>query len=237
MQIYIYKNNEQFGPFSSDQIQAYINTNVFAMNDLAWSEGEADWIPLSDLLIKQSNIQDVEAIVMEAQARAREKAQSEAQAEASAKAKAKAQARAREKAQSEAQAEASAKAKAKAEAKAQDEAWSGDHRFSNNSCLNCGASRAAIDRFEWKCELRASMAKAKASEPMSNKAICGIWCVSSIIVCVISFIWMYSLDLPVDNDKHPLLFLGILTLLISALSSFSSLMVLGNWERWGLHYQ
>lgn len=64
MHIYIYKNNEQFGPFSSDQIQAYINTNVFAMDDLAWSEGEADWIPLSDLLIKQSNIQDVEAIVM-----------------------------------------------------------------------------------------------------------------------------------------------------------------------------
>jgi hypothetical protein len=62
MQIYIYKNNEQFGPFGSDQIEAYINTNVFSMDDLAWSEGEADWIPLSDLLVKQNNIQDVEDV-------------------------------------------------------------------------------------------------------------------------------------------------------------------------------
>ena len=66
MQIYIFKNNEQFGPFDAAQIEDYIKTNVFDINNLAWSEGEAEWIPLSGLLIKQSQTQDVEINVMEA---------------------------------------------------------------------------------------------------------------------------------------------------------------------------
>jgi hypothetical protein len=66
MQIYIFKNNEQFGPFDAAQIEDYIKTNIFDINDFAWSEGEADWIPLSDLLLKQSQRQDFEINVMEA---------------------------------------------------------------------------------------------------------------------------------------------------------------------------
>ena len=66
MQIYIFKNNEQFGPFDAAQIEDYIKTNVFDINNLAWSEGEAEWIPLSGLLIKQSQMPDVEINVMEA---------------------------------------------------------------------------------------------------------------------------------------------------------------------------
>jgi len=62
MQIYIYKNNDQFGPFDNAQIADYIKTNVFAMDDLAWAEGETEWIPLSDLLLKQTNIQDIEDV-------------------------------------------------------------------------------------------------------------------------------------------------------------------------------
>ena len=62
MQIYIFKNNEQFGPFDAAQIEDYIKTNVFDINDFAWSEGEPEWIPLSDLLLKQTNIQDVEDV-------------------------------------------------------------------------------------------------------------------------------------------------------------------------------
>lgn len=62
MQIYIYKNNNQFGPFDNAQIEDYIKTNVFAMEDLAWAEGEPEWIPLSDFLLKQTNIQDVEDV-------------------------------------------------------------------------------------------------------------------------------------------------------------------------------
>ena len=78
-----------------------------------------------------------------------------------------------------------------------------------------------------------AQAAAKASEPMSDKAICGIWCLSSIVVCVISFIWLTSLDSPVDNANQPLLIFLIITLMISALSSLISLMVLGNWENGG----
>jgi hypothetical protein len=78
-----------------------------------------------------------------------------------------------------------------------------------------------------------AQAAAKASEPMSDKAICGIWCLSSIVVCVISFIWLTSLDSPVDNADQPLLIFLIITLMISALSSLISLMVLGNWENGG----
>ena len=66
MQIYIFKNNEQFGPFDAAQIEDYIKTNIFDINDFAWSEGEAEWIPLSGLLIKQSQMPDVEINVMEA---------------------------------------------------------------------------------------------------------------------------------------------------------------------------
>jgi len=66
MQIYVFKNNEQFGPFDAAQIEEYIKTNIFDINDFAWSEGEAEWIPLSDLLLKQSQTQDVEINVMKA---------------------------------------------------------------------------------------------------------------------------------------------------------------------------
>jgi hypothetical protein len=62
MQIYIFKNNEQFGPFDAAQIEDYIKTNIFDINDFAWAEGETEWIPLSDLLLKQTNIQDVEDV-------------------------------------------------------------------------------------------------------------------------------------------------------------------------------
>jgi hypothetical protein len=62
MQIYIFKNNEQFGPFDGTQIEEYIKTSVFAMEDFAWSEGEPEWIALSDLLLKKSHIHDVEDV-------------------------------------------------------------------------------------------------------------------------------------------------------------------------------
>jgi len=62
MQIYIFKNNEQFGPFDAAQIEEYIKTSVFAMEDFAWSEGEAEWIPLSSLLLKQSQMPDYKGV-------------------------------------------------------------------------------------------------------------------------------------------------------------------------------
>lgn len=62
MQIYIFKNNEQFGPFDAAQIEEYIKTSVFAMEDFAWSEGEPEWIALSDLLLKQSQMPDYKGV-------------------------------------------------------------------------------------------------------------------------------------------------------------------------------
>ena len=49
MNIYIHKNDEQIGPFNDDQLSDGIRTGQFTLDDLAWIEGQAEWVPLRNL--------------------------------------------------------------------------------------------------------------------------------------------------------------------------------------------
>ena len=49
MNIYIHKNDEQFGPFNDEQLSDGMKTGQFTLDDLAWHEGQTEWVPLSSL--------------------------------------------------------------------------------------------------------------------------------------------------------------------------------------------
>jgi len=49
VEIYLYRNDEQFGPYSLDQIQAFVDTGSFSPIDSAWFEGSADWTTISQI--------------------------------------------------------------------------------------------------------------------------------------------------------------------------------------------
>ena len=50
MQIYIHRNNEDFGPYSREAVQEYVKRGVFQACDYACYAGMSDWKTLSDLL-------------------------------------------------------------------------------------------------------------------------------------------------------------------------------------------
>jgi len=43
MMIIVYKNKEQFGPFSASQIQDYVDKGFFNLTDYCWTEGWSEW--------------------------------------------------------------------------------------------------------------------------------------------------------------------------------------------------
>ena len=49
MKIYLYKNDEQFGPYTLEQVQAFIETKSFRPTDSAWYEGGEYWTTLSQV--------------------------------------------------------------------------------------------------------------------------------------------------------------------------------------------
>ena len=49
MQIYLYKDNQQTGPFAFQQIADFAAQGVLSRQDLAWYEGCADWIQLGQI--------------------------------------------------------------------------------------------------------------------------------------------------------------------------------------------
>lgn len=57
MEIFITRNNEKFGPYTVEQIQTHLNSGYLHANDMAWYEGQAGWVPLSQLpIIANSNV-------------------------------------------------------------------------------------------------------------------------------------------------------------------------------------
>lgn len=46
LQIYISRNGERHGPYSIDDINAYLNSGDLMALDLAWFNGINDWVPL-----------------------------------------------------------------------------------------------------------------------------------------------------------------------------------------------
>ena len=49
MQIYISRAGQQFGPYSLEDISKYLRDGALKSDDLAWYEGCADWMPLSNV--------------------------------------------------------------------------------------------------------------------------------------------------------------------------------------------
>lgn len=49
MQIYIHRDGQDYGPYTSEEVTGQIREGTMSLNDLAWHEGRADWVPLSDL--------------------------------------------------------------------------------------------------------------------------------------------------------------------------------------------
>lgn len=47
MQIYIHRNNQQFGPFTEDEIKAQLAAGTISPQDHVWWQGLANWMPLS----------------------------------------------------------------------------------------------------------------------------------------------------------------------------------------------
>lgn len=50
MQIHIGKDGGQSGPFSQEQVQAMLSSGQLRGDELAWAEGQPDWVPLSTLI-------------------------------------------------------------------------------------------------------------------------------------------------------------------------------------------
>jgi hypothetical protein len=47
---YVFKNNEQVGPFALMDVRERLKNGTFAYEDLAWREGMPDWTPLKEIL-------------------------------------------------------------------------------------------------------------------------------------------------------------------------------------------
>ena len=54
MSILIWKDGEQLGPFTEDQLHERLKTGTLSPNDLAWKEGYSEWKPLSEILLLDS---------------------------------------------------------------------------------------------------------------------------------------------------------------------------------------
>ena len=53
MEIFVAKDGQQLGPYDTDNLTKGFANGAFSPTDLAWTEGEVDWIPLSELASKK----------------------------------------------------------------------------------------------------------------------------------------------------------------------------------------
>jgi hypothetical protein len=49
MPLFIFKNQQQLGPYEESEVQAKLNTGDLSLDDLGWKEGLENWVPLRDL--------------------------------------------------------------------------------------------------------------------------------------------------------------------------------------------
>ncbi len=52
MQIYIYRQDQQLGPYSADEIREKLDSSVISPLDYVWWPGQADWVPLGKSTIR-----------------------------------------------------------------------------------------------------------------------------------------------------------------------------------------
>ena len=49
MMIHISRDGQEFGPYTSEQVQEYLATGNLVATDMAWHEGAADWYPITQV--------------------------------------------------------------------------------------------------------------------------------------------------------------------------------------------
>ena len=49
MQVHIDRNGERYGPYSIEDINAYLANGTLLPTDLAWQDGMTDWLPVSQI--------------------------------------------------------------------------------------------------------------------------------------------------------------------------------------------
>ena len=49
MEIHITRDGQQFGPYTLDDVNAYLASGELDANDMAWHDGMADWLPLRSI--------------------------------------------------------------------------------------------------------------------------------------------------------------------------------------------
>ncbi len=49
MEIFISRDGQQFGPYTLSEVQTDLNTGNIVAGDLAWHEGAADWVEISEI--------------------------------------------------------------------------------------------------------------------------------------------------------------------------------------------
>ncbi len=47
MQVYVSKNEKQWGPYEASHIKSLIESGSFDLQDWAWVEGQTEWVPLA----------------------------------------------------------------------------------------------------------------------------------------------------------------------------------------------
>ena len=50
MNILIYKDDQQHGPYSREDVEEHLKSGAFTRDDPAWTDGQSDWKPLSEVL-------------------------------------------------------------------------------------------------------------------------------------------------------------------------------------------
>ena len=50
MMIHVSREGQQFGPYTQEDAQAYLAEGSLLATDLGWTEGSAEWVPLSQLV-------------------------------------------------------------------------------------------------------------------------------------------------------------------------------------------
>ena len=50
MEIYIKRDEEQFGPFTLEQVEESLQNGSLIEGDIAWHEGLPDWVPVNKIL-------------------------------------------------------------------------------------------------------------------------------------------------------------------------------------------
>ena len=63
MEIHIARNGKQFGPFSVEEVRRQLGTGELFPGDLGWTEGAADWVPLSAMPVLASAEPRADAVV------------------------------------------------------------------------------------------------------------------------------------------------------------------------------